>query len=673
MTFRTPRLRFSVPSLLTCCGVLCFGFVGWSLFSALEEEQDLEVLFQGDAPAMERVQSAEMWAKRGEAAIPRLREALESSDPKTREFGLLALVYMQKTEARLLLGEVKRLCEDPNPSVQSNALSLMGKLTLKPEEFAPIAASKLLSPEARINDAARRTLAEMGPSVVPSVVKVLPQTSPHIHASCLSMLAGHVFDERVGTQAGEAIARGLVHADPIVRVPAFGHTAYYRDFTADEVALGLDDSSGEIVRLVLVKCARENLGDSRSLPKLAELLKTQPYHCELVLASISHYGPDASKYFEEIRSFTTSHRSTTRLAALVALVKVSEDFDRVRPVLREMLSDPHPDVAQSAGELWSEYAPNELPAVIRDELMPRLRSANATRQFSAAAALAGMPRAAAPHRTELVRMISDQSAGGTVPLWVQVQIVEALGNMGPSARDAAPAVLGVLQRMAPRDPRISVAVTALGKIGSAPPGAVDMLISVYQRTSPRGPFTSRIAVLEALGELGRGHASAIDLLHRNVTTPRLNFGRLTALKALAKASDDKGFVRETCEFLLTDERASVRLAAAAELVELGGGEELAMDLAMLLEDESPRVRLYAANSLRSLGADAKVALPALSRALTHLDVSNFEEDEEHAHTGSHTEWGRASFPPPKRGSFQRALRAAIEAITNSESTRTAQR
>lgn len=606
----------------------------------------------------------------GQEAIPQLREALKSSEPKVRVGGLLALIYMPKPDARLALAEVMRLCDDEDADVQSNALVLAARLCQDPTEIVSLTASRLLSSDPQITTAAQISLAELGSIAIPAVLEVLPQTRPSVHATCLGILAEKASGDHAEKAVTEAIVRGLANPDPIIRNQAFQLTTMSRKLTPEEATLGLNDSDSEIVLLVLSESARENCCRPQDLPRLAEILKTEPELHELALKTMADQGQDAAAYLTEIESFTKDRKPAMRRAAAAALVRVSGDFDRARPVLRGMLSDSDPDVVRYVAELWFQNAPEELPALAEDVLLPRLASANEPAQVSAAAALAGMPQVAVPHRVRLVRMLSDKSADSSVPLSVQVQLALVLGNMGSAAEDALPAVLGLAQRMDPRDDRISVPVMALGNIGTADPAVLDTLFRLHRRIAVERSET-RVAVALALGKLGRGNATAVKLLNRDAMYAEDTRVRLAALKALGQANADKEALQETLEFLLSDEEVNIRLAACALLVQQCRYQEITMDVAMLIEDDNPLVRLLAARSLESLGKDAVDALPSLSWALDEPgnlgSLRNYEDEE------IHWDLMEADLGSLKDSSVRQAVIAAIDAIENGGPLKTAHR
>jgi len=257
-----------------------------------------------------------------------------------------------------------------------------------------------------------------------------------------------------------------------------------------------------------------------------------------------------------------------------------------------------------------------------------------------------------------------------------LHLVQAVGNMGPLAEDAVPAVLGFVERLNPRDPRLAIGVTALGKIGSAAPEVLDTLVQLQSNAWMYRPDV-KIALIDAMGTLGRGDAEIESQLSQGARHHQNTRVRMAALKALAQVSIDNETLEETCEALLMDEKVNIRLAVCALLAQAGGSEQAAMDLVILLQDDCPLVRLLAARSLGSFGADAAVALPALSRALE--DPSNFGScrgrDFECESDETEIFWDliAADLRTLQNGSVRQAVIDAIQAIKNSQAPKTAHR
>jgi len=542
-----------------------------------------------------------------------------------------------------------------------------------------LAASRLLASERPLVTSARYALDSLGPRAVPAIADTLPLARPPVKSICLDLLGAQVFDDDVGEQAVDTIAKCLRDPNRHVRRRAFSLISIARPLKPAEVTLGLNDSEPEVVRMILKNCLKDDLSNPRDLPQLGNLLNSQAELRRLVLPVIALHGPKAKDLVAEIQLWTEDNDPAIRCAAASALVRVSGDFGRIRPILRDLLLDSDPGVARHAGQLWSEAAPEELTGIVREVLLPRVMSSREPAQISAAAALSGMPQAAAAKRWELIRLLTTESSETTVSRTVQVELAQTLGTMGAAARDAVPAILGLIHRLGPSDPRTAVPVTALGKIGCPDPGVISTLIDLYKRTSFKN-VTVRIAVAESLGRLGGGRSDVLELLTREVDLGNPLRVRLAALRAIDDLEKDTEYVQAMCSDFLNHDFVDVRLAALSLLQERGMTPSMAEPLGHLVSvDESARIRLLAARSLEAMGPQAAPALRALESALDDpwnrapFNLDHFDNDDR---IGRFADTSLQSLlPSNERGSVHQAVRRAIRAIRqpNGETVETARR
>ncbi len=658
--FRTPGLRLPIPSFLACLGVGGFCLVGWMMFSVMAEEQMLDALFQPNANSMARAKAAELWAKKGEEALPRLREALASEDASTREFGLLAFIYMPKHEARLAFEDFLRLCEDDSPEVQASALVLVAQLTFTPEKHAPLIASRLLSDNQELLDGAARGLEKLGPLSVPYIANVLAQTQPEVQKTCLKLLARAAFDEKNGELAVETIAKSFNSPHAKLRLRAYELVSGIRPLTSEEISRGIADSHDPIVELALQEWPRGQKADSQVVPKLARMLNNQPELRGLVLNGLGNCGLDAGSAFEDIVFWTEDQDPDIKIAAATALVKVANPQEKTHRVLMRLLRDADPNVARHAGQLTSEtISETNASKIVREILLPRLQSNDEAVQISAAAALAGMPQAAISQRQTLARLLLEESADHSVPQAVKFQLAEVLGNMGPAAADSVAAVLHLIHQSSPKDEQLIIPVTALGKIGASTPAVLDCLIHLHNQPSRRrSPLP--LAVIEALGKVGTDNHKVLELLALDVTRSHSSYVRFVALRALGDLQSKDSLVPTTYTQALQDENPNIRMEACLKLQKIGHQESSVADLTMLLEDGNYSVRILAAHTLAQFGPKARLALPGLSAALSdesnYFPISLHDEDE--------VRWDLfdESIQSLKRGSVHQKVRLALSAI-----------
>ena len=112
---------------------------------------------------------------------------------------------------------------------------------------------------------------------------------------------------------------------------------------------------------------------------------------------------------------------------------------------------------------------------------------------------------------------------------VHATIAEALGLLGPSALEAVPTLVRLLEGDAHEIVRTRVA-TALGGVGTASPLVVPALI----RSLDDPAHDVRAAGAEALGRIGPAAGASVPGLARLATTDRMGFVRYQATRALGQ-------------------------------------------------------------------------------------------------------------------------------------------
>ncbi len=194
----------------------------------------------------------------------------------------------------------------------------------------------------------------------------------------------------------------------------------------------------------------------------------------------------------------------------------------------------------------------------------------------------------------------------------------ALGQLG--SREVLPLVWRALGR----EPEVAQAATeALARIGAHHPDDVHVLVRSRGLLGPEGPYLCR--VLGRLGALaGAAREGDVALLKGALGSgeARLRRAAAEALGELPGAAD----IDDTLAFVLADEAADVRAAAARALGMHGGATTLA-SLERATHDPERKVRAAAARALAQIAALVPVAeaahaavLDALRRVAGDADV-----------------------------------------------------
>jgi HEAT repeat protein len=194
--------------------------------------------------------------------------------------------------------------------------------------------------------------------------------------------------------------------------------------------------------------------------------------------------------------------------------------------------------------------------------------------------------------------------------WARREAAEELGQIGPAARDAVPAIRELRQDP---DGRVRVSATlALAKIRPDERDLVPALTAAVRDSSP----DVRAAAAAALGELGAQSGEAVAALAKAAQDADLRV-RWAAVDALGRLGPAAQPAVPALRAALRDEHPSLRAVAGQALGEIGPGARDAMPaLAEGLRDGEPQVRRQAAWSLAKLGGPGTPQARKVVRILT---------------------------------------------------------
>lgn len=286
-----------------------------------------------------------------------------------------------------------------------------------------------------------------------------------------------------------------------------------------------------------------------------------------------------------------------RTAALIARQGPQAKYAIVE--LRLALDDTDPLVRIMVAEaIWKVERP--APSAILPTLQRGLKDKNAEVRAAACRVIGLLGAKGKAAVTTLIDTLKDKE------LLVVMNAIVALGEIGPAAREAAPALLrltgsadfivlepfvatalgdlgdAVLPELlaALKEPSVDrrrVAAAALGGMGPKAEGAVKGLTAALRDSE----WTVRSLAAQALGNIGKGAKASLPRLH--------------------EATQDK--------------EPLVRIQAALAVWRIGGETKHVALLSRWLSDESIPVRQAACRALGAMGPDAKEAAGALNRRL----------------------------------------------------------
>ena len=189
-------------------------------------------------------------------------------------------------------------------------------------------------------------------------------------------------------------------------------------------------------------------------------------------------------------------------------------------------------------------------------------------------------------------------------------IAFALAHIGPEAKEAVPALIDVL-RNDNGDTRAAAAY-ALERIGPAAAPAVPALCQLLRT----GDADDKRCAIGALGEIGPAAADGVALLVKELDSESNGGGRWKVADSLGKIGPK---AREAVPALVAAPRnpaASVRVSAAWALWRIDGRKQPLLDA---LGEDLESIRKDAAIYLGRLGPEAKAAVPGLVKALEDED------------------------------------------------------
>jgi len=205
--------------------------------------------------------------------------------------------------------------------------------------------------------------------------------------------------------------------------------------------------------------------------------------------------------------------------------------------------------------------------------------------------------------------------GKTVSEWIEALkdedkdvrsgAAEALGEIGPAAKPAVPALI---EALGDEDSRVPVFAAALVKIGADAVPA--LVVALKENKRQVRPWAASI-----LARIGPDARAAIPALVEALRDGRKEV-RWGAAHALGGIDPAARAATPALREALKDQDRDVRAAAASALGKVGPDAEAAVPaLIQALKDDDQGVRKAAAKALAKIGPDAKAAISALIGAL----------------------------------------------------------
>lgn len=567
---------------------------GPSLARVLKDDGDTEARAEA-ARSLGRV-----WAY---SAIPALTKALKDEEPVVRLAVAEALVALG-AEAEAVIPTLTKSLKSGRSAEQQAAAVILG--TLGPEAAPAVLALQeaLVDADALVTYRIAEALGRIGPGAKGAVPLLKSKATDHQEAAVFRVpSAVALWRINRDESAAELLRTALAEKKATRPRP---HNALLRidpsKETVEEIAKQLkSEDKGEVLRVANVLGTRAKA----VIPALLKLLKGEDvsYRSDAAEA-LARFGPDAKEALETLRTMAKQkdldgaialyqvepkpenalaiteffENKDKRLAAAEALRQLRPAGKAVAVELLVALDSADDEFRLAAAcALWRiEKDPAAIKAAVKS-----LRAASARIRERAAVEIGAEfgpdAKSAVP---DLVKRLFDSHAA------VRSATAEALGRVGTGAKDAAPALVAVLEGDEPAFVQ-SAACEALGLIGPADKeAALAALRPKLEHPSPLVRAHAALAMFLVAGDRG-GEPEAVRGLGG-----RSHQVRITSAEALWRMGKDG--------------RAIPLLIRALEEANLSGTEG---------ENE----RYMAARALGRIGPDAKGAVPELLKLLGARD------------------------------------------------------
>ena len=334
------------------------------------------------------------------------------------------------------------------------------------------------------------------------------------------------------------------------------------------------------------------------LSKLIEALKSDDDEVEArAAARLAAMGTAAAPAVEALTAELEDENPQTRAQAAKALGRIGDAAKPAAKALARAIADKDASVRRSAIGALRRIKPGE--DMVVPLMIEALASTDDATRLSAVRSLAEFGEAIVP------TMIKGMSDDRTV-YWACL----VLGEVGPKAKDAVPALATALEHKHPEVRH--EAAYALRSIG---PDAKDAVPQLTKAMDDKQLAVRRSAAL-ALGTIGPAAAEALPALQKH-TQHEDELMTVNAIWAVEKVKPDPNHLKTVAapaliKFLKNKDKA-VRQTAALGLLDLNPGPAIMVPaFSSAIQDEDPAVVSDMLSAIASLGAPA---VPRLIKAL----------------------------------------------------------
>ncbi len=529
--------------------------------------------------ASQRIRAAQQLGEMGAAArdaVPQLVKTFADGDLAVAHEAIQAVGHIGPAASEAVPALTRLITAQASPILRHSAIDALRRIGAAARPAAAKLKESLRAPEPFVRVAAAHALAELAPEDSATQVQVL---------DLLIAALGDANDELQGEAVAALAARGASAVPALVKVASGRDETARRQACAALAAIGPAGraASGDLRTLLGAKDALTRshaahaLGEihadpQQDLPALEKLLKDDTASVRAhATGAIGQYAATAQPAVPALIAALADRDEHVRLAAARALGSIGPGAAAAVPALAKALDDPLGSVTLEAADALGHIGAASLPAIIA-----RLQDQN-----------------------------------------MQPIMIMVIGQLGPEAKDAVPALIKLLDSS--DDPIRREVMLALGSIGPGANAAVDKLLAMLQNQQAK----LRPGAAYALARIGA--VQAVPTLKQTVKETGDRLLAMSSAWALVTLEPQNAeFVAIALPQLisgLTHELALVRTEAANALGRIGPRADAAVPaLVKAARDPDPTVRLAAIGALGEMGpVAAKDAAPVLSVLIDHTD------------------------------------------------------
>lgn len=604
-----------VPTSRDLLIVAVMALICWWGWQQYVEARTRRSLWDPHASATDRIRAVEAWAERGAQGVPELTQALDSDNPRTRRYIVLALARLGPRAAPAVPALLEKL-NDPVADVRINSAIALTRIDEGSPRIANAVIELLSDDDLSVRLAVIEALRDWSAEPLPEVIQLLDNDSAHLRRSAVIVLRRAL---RGDPELASVVHRLTDDSEPHVRVAAKCAILGSGRATLDEFRQWLDEGDEEVV-LTAIDGLRRLGPDGRTLvPNLMVSLGRGDERLDFrVLRALRSFQNATAPAIPAIFRFLETATLETIPDALEVLAAAGADHESLVPLLRKYVHHESHRVSSVAGRLLEELDPqagrDEVPRLART-----LRDGDRPAVDAALAALWMLGPDAAEAVPELIPRLRDREPH------LRVRAAEILRRIGPAAAPAVPEIADLLQDVNATPGLTLALVETAGAIGR-PARIVGPRLMELLGTNPlTGPQQSRGSVefsaplrcriLVAAARVGYRTPEFLTILRESLDCPS-SYERMGAMEGLAALALKDRQMIPAFRAAIQDDDPSLRLTAIATAADaLGPEPEVVSWLSEALSDPHPQLRRASAQVLRRMGPPARMAVPALRQAL----------------------------------------------------------